>query len=1381
MARTRAQNNIAKPLQRFSPSSTVPASKKTKAEPSASSAAAQDSTSGTKSKRKGKSGKKKETVSAQVEEEPEDGPQEEQDAAGGGPVVSAIRDEQDAPKSLTKKANSNKARGNRQKVGEELDKGTTGAHLAEGAAEASSSAVENVGAEEDNEPASSGSKARGEAKDSSKASRKPAKPRKTALLTPRSTGVESEKDRTHGRDDGADPSGSKHETKPNKASQSPERITKHKDRAAKSTRSTEPQADGHQAGDKDGDPGSSATKAEKARTKSKSASKSAAKSTRTKRANRPSLPAEKSKLDEHDNDAEPPAAEGKSGSKNASRPSSTKTKPNTKATKSKSTGSKVAQSATEEEDGKLGSATPTSRNESKAAAGNSTGAGIHATISKVKGSKESANEDRTEAPPDSIFKTALTKGRKGKKVSKVEGKRQDTAENSEHHQDGPRDDSNRNVRKPKKQATTSKATGSKRSADKSNSEEPPPSKIPGTTATGNRRRRKRPAMSDMNDETGPGQGHQDEASDDGNSRSRVRRQKVAAPKSVAKKIVGNSRALSPTNTPDDVDDPLGAKRKRGRGRPPKKNGKPAADPEGGEGSSAAAKGRGKKRRKPTDTTYRQRRSEDEEDDEARLSGDAEDEEGKDGPRKRRRVQDPTYRPDDDAWSEPSPLSEQNARVHPVRDRHSKEKGRNAPDSALHNAGYADNLLPPSERALHRSPDFDKRGKLGWRPSSRKKREAPGARRGEVTKAIQAKTTQGKTAQAESGDNDDPADDAKRAPSSASEGDQRQGANGSQNSGSEEGEGEHRSDRIAQLQASRLDDGGSRSSEGLSSQADTLPQPGKRDKPVYRMDRTAQTIPPRRPGDGAFRSQAGPAPQPSGIRGISGLSIPSVQPNTLKRPRKTAVELRKEERQRKRDAKRRCTENRDLATEETSSQQHPTVSFEDPAPGSQEEEAPQKRGQKRRHSSTVFASITDTRRTRSWPTVDNPASRRVPAETTNPPSPASARGNPQSEPEMSMNRMLSVAIPAMAVRDDAWSEVLRASSTTSGTADLSSDTSSSRASNAALPRPKKETFMDATINTAFSMFYRLRGIPWKSTVKEWREERAKERAAEKRREREKARKGAGKGDGNGKAKGRVTNSTRSEKRAAAKKGKGKQKEPTPEAEAPEGAGWEEGEEKLDELEEEEEELEEELAMGQGLEELTKGSMNTRKDSSENVLTITQTTTVKTPERTRSASNSISPQTRQAASILGALEHSAAQVGNPRQTTPLRQHGGQDGTGPSPRTLLLAQHMADLRQSGEGLQARGDDGGGQSGRESPLLGSDFDARSEERSVEGEPPDEAAGEEAPREDEGGGLTEDQGTTEDECREVQTPGEGDEGPILLGGGMFRMAQRFIGKSHND
>ena len=1376
MARTRGQNNIAKPIQKFSPSSAAPASKKTEAKPSASSAAAQDSTSGTKSKRKGKSRKTKETVPAQVGEQPEDGPQEEQDAAGGGPVVSAIRDEREAPESLPEKAKSNKARGKRQKVGAELDKSPTGVYPAEGAAEASSSAVENAADEEDNEPASSGSKAKGKAKVSSKPSRKPAKPRKRVTRAPNSTGAEAEKGGAHEGDDGAEPSGSKHEANPNKASKGPEKITKHKNRAAKSTRGTETRAD-----DKDDDPGSSAAKAEEATAKPKSASKSAAKSTRTKRAKQSSSAAEKSILDGNDNEAEPPASKGKSDSKSASRTSPTKTKPSKKVTRSKSAGSKVAQSATEEEDGKPGSATPTTRNESKATAGKSTGAGIHATTSKVKRSKKSANKDRTEAPPDSISKTAITKGRKEKKVLTVDETQHDTAENSEQPQDEPRADSNRNVRKPRKQATTSKATGSKRRADKSNSKKPPPNKIPEPTTAGNRRRRKGPSVSDTNDETGPGQRHQDEAPDDGNSRSKKPRQKVAAPKSAAKKVVGNSRALARTNTPDDVDDPVGAKRKRGRGRPPKKSGKSDADPKSGEGRSAAAKGRGKGRRNPADTTYR-RRPEDEDEDEARLNGDAEDDEGKGGPRKRRRVQDPTYRPDADAWSEPSPISEHKARVHPVRDRNSKGKDRNAPDARLHNAGYVDNLLPPSERALNRSPDFDRRGKLGWHPSSRKKREGPGGRRGKVTNAAPAKT-----AQTESGDNDDPADDTKRAPSSAPEGDRRQGADGSQISGSEEGEAEHGSDRIARLRASRLDGGGSRSSAGLGSQADTTPQPSKRDEPVSRIDRTAQTLPPRRPGDGDFRSQAGPAPQPSGIRGISGLSIPSVQPNTLKRPRKTVVELRKEERQRKWDAKRRRTEDPDSAAGETPSQQHPTVSFEGPAPGSQEDEAPQKGGHKRRHSSTVFASITDTRRTRSWPTIDNPASRRVPAETTNPPSPESARGNPQSEPSMSMNRMMSVAIPAMAIRDDAWSEVLRASSTTSGTADISSDTLSSRTSSTAIPRPKKDTFMDATINTACSMFYRLRDIPWTSTVKGWREERAKERAAEKRRERDTARKLAGETEKSRKGKGRVTKSTRSKKPAAAKKGKGKQKETTPQAEASEGVGWEEEEQELEEQEqeeqeqEEEEQEEEEAAAGQEIVEHTGGSMNTRKDSRGNVLTITQTTTtVKTPERSRSAPKSISPQTRQAASILGGLEHSAtAEVGNPRQTTPLRQHGGQDGTGPSPRTLLLAQRMLDLRQSGEVLRARDDDGGGGSGRESPLLGSDFDARSEGRSAEGEAPDEAAGEEALREDEGEGLTEDQGTTEDEGREVQTPREGDDGPSL-GGGMFRMARRLIGKSNS-
>lgn len=374
----------------------------------------------------------------------------------------------------------------------------------------------------------------------------------------------------------------------------------------------------------------------------------------------------------------------------------------------------------------------------------------------------------------------------------------------------------------------------------------------------------------------------------------------------------------------------------------------------------------------------------------------------------------------------------------------------------------------------------------------------------------------------------------------------------------------------------------------------------------------------------------------------------------------------------------------------------------------------------------------------------------------------------------MNRMLSVAIPAMAIRDDAWSEVLRASSTTSsgvGTVDISSsDTHPSRTSSvaAALARPKKDTFMDATINTAYSMYYRLRGIPWRSNIKEWSEEQAKERAKEKRRERDRARRAAAAGEADknrkGKGKGRVTKSTRSKKPAAAKKGKGKQKETTPEeAEASEGVGWEEEEEELDEHEEEEE-----AAAGQEFVERTGGSMNTRKDSHGNVLTITQTTTttVKTPERTRSASKSISPQARQAASILGTLEQSTtAEVGNiPRQTTPLRRHGGQDGTGPSPRTLLLAQYMTNFRQSSEGLPAQDDDGGGESGGESPLLGSDFDARSEEGSIEGEA-------------EAGGLTEDQGTTEDEGREMQTPGESDEGPLLRGG-MFRMAQRLIGKS---
>ena len=1366
MARTRGQNNIAKPIQRFSPSSTAPASKKTKAEPSASSAATQDSTSGTKSKRKGKSKKTKETVPVQVEEEADDGRQEEQDAAGSGPVVSAIRDEREAPESLPEKAKSNKARGKRQKVGAELDKGPKGARPAEEAAEASSSLVEKAADKGDNEPASSGSTAKGKAKVSSKASRKPAKPRERVPKAPNSTGAEAEKDGAHEGDEGAEPSGSRHEANPNNASKGPEKVTKHKNRVAKSTRGTEPRADEHKAGDKDDDPGSSAARAEEVtaepKSVSKSASKPAAKSTRTKRANQRSSAAEKSKLDENDNQAEPPASKGKSDSKRASRTSPTNTKPSKKVTRSKSAGSKVAQSATEEEDGKPGSPTPETRDESKAAAGKSTGTGMHTTTSNVKRSKKSVNNDRTEAPPDSTSKTAITKGRNKKKVPTVFEPQHDTAGYSEQPQDESRDDSNRDVEKPRKQATTSKTTGSERRRDRSKSKKPSTNKIPEPTAAGNRGKRKRPSVGDTNDETGPGQGHQDEAPDDGNSRSKRSRQKVAAPKSAGKKVVEDSRAHARTKNPDEVDDSVGAKRKRGRGRPPKKSGKPDADPNSGEGSSAAAKGREKGRRKLADTTYRHR-TEDEDEDEARLSGDAEDDEGKGGPRKRRRVQDATYRPDADAWSEPSPISEHKARVHPVRDRNSKGNERDAPDLRLHDAGYVGNLLPPSERALQRSPDYDKRGKLGWHPSSRKKREGPSGRRGKVTKA----------AQAEPSDNDDPADDTKRAPSSVPEGDRRQGADGSQTSGSGEGEAEHRSDRTARLRASRLDGGGSRSSAGPSSQADTTPQPSKRDGPISRIDRTAQTLPPRRPGDGDYRSQAGPAPQPSGIRGVSGLSIPSVQPNTLKRPRKTAVELRKEERHRKWDAKRRRTESPDSTAEDTPSEQHPTVSFEDPAPASQEdEEAPQKTRHKRRHSSTFFASLTDPRRNHSWPTIDNPASRRVPAETTNPPSPESARGNPQSEPSMSMSRMMSVAIPAMAIRDDAWSEVLRASSTTSsGIADISSssssDTHSSRTSSvaAALARPKRDTFMDATINTAYSMFYRLRGIPWRSTIKEWSEEQAKERAKEKRRERDKARRAAaGEADKSRKGKGRVMKSTRSKKPAAAKKGKGKQKETTPEAEAREGVGWEEEEEEL-----EKEEQEDEATAGQEFVERTGGSMNTRKDSHGNVLTITQTTTtVKTPERSQLApTNSISPQARQAASILGGLaQSSTAEVGNnARETTPLRRHGGPDGTGPSPRTMLLAQHMTDFRQSGEGLPARDDDGGGEAGRESPLLGSDFDARSEGRSTEGEA-------------EAGGLTEDQGTTEDEGREVQTPREGDEGPLLLGSGMFRMAQRLIGNS---
>lgn len=103
------------------------------------------------------------------------------------------------------------------------------------------------------------------------------------------------------------------------------------------------------------------------------------------------------------------------------------------------------------------------------------------------------------------------------------------------------------------------------------------------------------------------------------------------------------------------------------------------------------------------------------------------------------------------------------------------------------------------------------------------------------------------------------------------------------------------------------------------------------------------------------------------------------------------------------------------------------------------------------------------------------------------------------------------------------------------------------------------------------------------------------------------------------------------------------------------------------------------------------------------------------------------------------------------------------------MLLAQHMADLRQSGDGLQARDEeDGGRRSGRDSPLLGSDFDSPSEERSIDGEAAVEAGGE-ALREEEVGGLSEDQGTTEDEGREVQTPGVGHEG-ASMGRGVFRM-----------
>ena len=1499
MARTRGQNNIAKPVQKFSPSSNNNASKKTKADPPAPPAAAQSSTSDTKSKRKGKSKKTKEVVSAQAEAEPQDVPQEEQDAAGGGLVVSAIRNEREPPESPPKKAESTKAQGKRQKVDAELE-GPAEAHPTEvaGRGGEASSSVKPAADQEDNEPASSGSKAKGKAKVSSKAPRGPAKPRKGVTKTPKNTKAEVEKDGAQEGDIGAELSGSKHEANPNNASKGPGKATKSRNRA-----------DDPEAGDKDDDPKPSAAKAGEAAAKPKSASKSAAKSTRTKKkANQPSSAAKKSIVDEKDNEAGPSAPKGKSDSESASQTSPTKTKPSKKVTKPKAAGSKAAQNATEEEDGEPGPSAATTRNESKAAKEKSTGAGN----SKVKRSKKSANKNGTEAPPDSTSKTAITKGRKKRKISQVDDTQHEAARDSEQPQDEPRDDSNRNVRKPRKQATKSEATGSKRSTDKSNSKKRTPNEIPEPTTAGNRRKRKRSSVGDTNDETASGQGHQDEAPDDsnrnvkwprkqataskttvskrsaddrnskkpspneipepiiagntrkrkrssvgdtddetgrgqarkdgtpdnsyknvekprkqatasrttrstrsankssskkpspkkipeattagstrkrkrtsadtnyetdpeqghqdeapddGNSRPKRTRQRVAAPKSAAKKVVENSRALARTKTPDDVDDQVGAKRKRGRGRPPKKSGKPDPDPNSGEGSSAAAKGRGKGRRKPADTTYRHR-GEDEDEDEARLSGDPEDDgEEKDGPRKRRRVQDPTYRPDADAWSEPSPVSEHRAGVHPVRDRKSKEKNRITFGSGLDEAGYVENLLPPSERALNRSPDYDKRGKLTWHPSSRKKREGPGGRRGKVTKAAQAKT-----AQAEFGDNDDPADATKRVSSSAPEDDRRQDADGSQTSGSQEGEAEHRSDRIARLRASRLDGQGTRSSAGPGSQADTTPQPSKRDEPV------SQAVPPRRPGDRHYRSQAGPAPQPSGVRGVSGLSIPSVQPNTLKRPGKTVVELKKEERQRKWDAERRRTRSLDSTAEETPSQQHPAVSFEDPAPGSQEDEAPQRSAHTRRHPAAFFASLTDPRRTRSWPTIEDPASRRVPNETDNPPSPGSARGKLNSEPEMSLNRMMEVAIPAMAIRDEAWSEVLRASSSGgSGTADWSSDAISSPTSSTAPPRPKKDTFMDATIRTAYSMYYRLRGIPWRSTIKEWRQEWAKDRAAEKRREREKARKAAaGVESGNRKGKGRVTKSTRSKAPNAAQKGKGKQKETTPEAEAPEGVGWEEEEEEYEEHEEEEAEA----PTGQEFEERTSGSMNSRKDSHQNILTITQTTTkVKTPERSsRSAPNSISPQTRQAASILGGLvvERSTAEVGNnpPRQTTPVRQHGGQDETGPSPRTMLIAQQMMDFRQSGrEGLQARDDDddddGGGVSGRESPLLGSDFDARSEGRSAQGE-----------AEDEGGGLTEDQGTTEDEGREVQTPREEDEDEgYFLGGGMFRMAQRLIGK----
>lgn len=1341
MARTRGQNNIAKPIQRFSPSSSTHARKKTKAEPPAPSAAAQGSTSDTKSKQDDKSTKKKETVTAQAEA----GPEEEQDAAGGGPVVSAIRDERDAPESLPKKTKSTKARGKCQKANVELAKGPAEAHPVEGASEASSSgAVEHAADEEENEHASSGSETKGKPKLSPKASRKPATPRKRVTRTPKKTRAKAEKDEAHEGDDRAEPSASKHEANPNTTSQGPREATKPRDRAAKSSASTQYEVNDIEAGDMNDEPEPSGAKAETAEAKPNSLSKGAAKSTRTKKkTNQLSSPAEKGIVEEKDNEPGPSISKGRSVSKSASQTSSTQTKRSKKVTKPEAAGSKAAQNATEGED-------------SEAEPSGSTTGSISKTSPKVTRSKKSANNNnRAKAPPVSTSKTAIAKGRKERKVPAVDDTQYEKAGPGEEDQDEPLDDSNSEVKKARRQTTTSKATGSKRSADKTNSKEPSPKYTDEPTTAGNRKKSESPSVGDTKDGTAPTQGQHDEAPDNRNSRSKRSRQKAAAPTSAATKLVAKSGAPAQTSTPDNVDNPREVQPKRGRGRPPKGREKPAADPGGGDGTSAAAKGSGKGRRKPADTTYRHS-AEDQDEDDDRLGGDAKDHEEETGsPKKRRRVQDPTYRPDPDAWSEPSPLSEHKAGVHPVRNRESKDKERNGP------VGYANNLLPPSERAVHLSPDFDERGKLGWRSSSRKKREGPGARRREMTKAAQAKK-----AQAEPRDNDDLPDDAERAQPSAPEGDQQHDAHGSQTPGSEPGEAEYRSDRIANLRANRLGGGDSRSSTGPSSRTDTTPQPSKRKGPVSQTDRTAQTLPPRRPADRHFRSQAGPAPQPSGIRGISGLSIPSVQPNTLKRTRKTVGELQKEERQRKRDAKRRRTEDRDSASEEPSSQHHPTVSFEDPTPGSQEGEAPQQRGHKRRHSSTVFASITNTHRTHSWPDGDHPASRRDLAETDNPPLPGKSRKKPYSEPGTSVSRLRAVAIPSVSIGDDTWSEVLRSSS------------SGSNLSAAAHPRPREDSFFDTTITTAFNMFYRIYHIPWGWGTKTWRDEQARIRAAEKKTEREAARKAARTENGSRNGKARVRKSPRSKKPAATKNGKGKQKETTPESEALEDLEQEEEDDEQEQEQEEGEKEEEERegAAGQELEERTGGSMNTRKDSHENVLTITQTTTVKTPERrSRSAIDSVSPQTRQAASILGGLGHRTAGVGNPQRTSPLRRHGGPGGTDPSPRTMQLAQELEYLRQSSDGLQAR-NDGGWQPSREAPLRRSDFDIGGEERPSPGEAPEEAT-EEALREAEVEGLTEDQGTTEDEGREVQTPREGDEVPLIRGG-MFRMAQRLIGKS---